>query len=376
LDKKKIATNLGLLLVSLVICVILLEVIVRILIVGQAGFVLCAYEEDHVAGYRLQAGFETSYVPGSREYEHLVKTNSRGERGDDFGISGAETVILGVGDSFAFGLGVDEEETYLRLLEKSLREKGKSVVAVNAAVNGYSTEQELDLMEEYLEKYDVDLVVIGFFSANDVYGNLENKFRYEIVEGCLQTKPVEGTRSESIVQGMRNFLSNNFKSYGFFAERLRAVPVLRELLMGLGLMQGKRAPPHLQSMQNPPDDFMETAWVATEAEFERAQAIAESHNVRVVFLDIPSNFQIEDGLREQALGTYGVPVEEYEFDFPEKKLREILRGKDNIIFIDTVQDFRQSTEKTYYNKDPHWTVAGHELAAQILEEEILERKLI
>ena len=376
LKKRKLLGKAVLVLFSIVVFFIGLEIVARAMVAQQSAYVLCAYEGDDLLGWKLQERASINYVPGSREYEHLVHTNSRGERGDEIEIGQSETLILGIGDSFAFGLGVEENETYLRLLEKSLKEKGKNVKALNAAVNGYSTLQELQMLNDYAENFDIDLVVLGFFSGNDVYGNIESNFRYNVVNGCLQAKPPLPTESRTFTQSIRDFLSANFKSYGFFAEKIRAVPVLREILMELGLMQGKRAPPHLQALQKEPDDFMEYAWAETEAQFELADKIAAEHGFKIAVLDIPSMFQVKDGLREQALGAYGVPLENYEYNYPETRAREIIEGKENLIFIETLTEFRASPELLYYKVDPHWTKDGHKFAAEILERELLEKGLV
>lgn len=367
-NRKTALTNIVLLLFSLIICFILLEVIARILIAQQEATVPCIYQEDSMRGWALQSNLSmTANAPGG-EYSNFIQTNSRGERSPEISVSGQQFLILGIGDSMTFGQGVDENQAYLRLLENGLREKGKDVAVLNAGVGGYNTKQEIDTLEYYPEDFSPDLIVLGFFTGNDVYGNLEDRFRYDIVNGCLKAKPVEGT-------GFKHFLRTNLKSYGFFAEKLRAVPVVSDLLMSIGLMSKKRPNVYMLSMQNPPSAEMQPAWDETERQLERAQAIAEKQGIKIIIMVIPSSFQVYDEIGKNALASYGIDKEGFEYNYPEKQLASFAEGKPNLVIVPLVEEFRKSDEKLFYEKDPHLTAAGQALAAQILEREVLKQSL-
>jgi lysophospholipase L1-like esterase len=364
---KGLLTNLALLTCSLILCLLILEAVAIALSSESQASVFCGYQADQKTGWALQPNLEKQHTGPKNEYAITIETNSLGQRGPEPDAS--EYSILVLGDSFVFGQGVEENEAFTSLLSKSLREKGKSVSVANAGVPGYSTKQELAYLEKYLEKETPDLVVLGFFAGNDVYGNLENDFRYETENGCLKAKPQPAT-------DLKSLLRNNLKSYSFFAERIRAVPVLREILMALGLMQEKRPPAHLLCLENPPPGPMEQAWSETEAQLERAQQLAQKHGLTIVVLAIPSNFQVYDDLRKSALEAYGIPPKNFEYNFPERKLSSILEDKPNLILVELLEASRLSGFRLYFESDPHWNSYGHALAAQILEKELLEKGLI
>ena len=347
---------------------ILLEVIVRVLMTQQETTVLCIYEEDPLRGWKLQPDLDTSTADPNGEYSHLIQTNSRGERSPEISVSDSQFLILGIGDSMAFAHGVEENESYSRLLENSLQEKGNDVVVLNTGVGGYNTKQELDALESYLEEFDPNLVVLQFFTGNDVYGNLEDSLRYDVIDGCLTSKPVEGT-------GFKYFLRTNLKSYGFFAETLRTVPVVNDLLMSVGLMSKKRPNVYMLSMQNPPTAEMQPAWDETERQIERAQDITDAYGVKMIVMVIPSSFQVYNEIAKNALVSYGLTEEGFEFDFPEKQIASFAEGKQNLIVVSLLEEFRKSDKKLFYEKDPHLTAAGHALAAQVLEKEILKQNI-
>jgi len=90
---------------------------------------------------------------GLRDREHLYERENDTER------------ILVLGDSFAWGYGVEESERFSQLLEKSL-----DAEVINAGVSGYSTDQELLWYRNEGTKYETDLVIL-VLAGNDVGDN-------------------------------------------------------------------------------------------------------------------------------------------------------------------------------------------------------------
>lgn len=73
--------------------------------------------------------------------------------------------IAGLGDSVMFGWGVDEEETFLNLIERWLNGDagtGRKYEVLNFAVPGYNTAIETAVFEERVLPWDPDLVIIHF----------------------------------------------------------------------------------------------------------------------------------------------------------------------------------------------------------------------
>ncbi len=73
--------------------------------------------------------------------------------------------ILVIGDSFAWGYGVEETQRFSQLLETSM-----GVEVINAGVSGYSTDQELLWLKGEGIKYETDLVIL-VFAGNDIGDN-------------------------------------------------------------------------------------------------------------------------------------------------------------------------------------------------------------
>jgi hypothetical protein len=95
-----------------------------------------------------------------------VRTNRLGMRSDEFDPKKPALVrrIVVLGDSIAFGWGVEQDQTFSALLEKRLnRRSGRHFEVVNMAVSGYSTRDEVALFMRRGADLDPDLVVMEYF---------------------------------------------------------------------------------------------------------------------------------------------------------------------------------------------------------------------
>tara|TARA_B100000959_G_C14983189_1_gene624409 strand:+ start:2486 stop:3520 length:1035 start_codon:yes stop_codon:yes gene_type:complete len=101
--------------------------------------------------------------------------------------------IIVLGDSFTYGYGVNNGQTYSDFLESFFfREDGKKIDVVNAGVHGYGTDQEYKLYKTRLyEKLRHDVLIIGI-NANDIDDNIGNPL-YTIDNNLL--KPLDATKT-------------------------------------------------------------------------------------------------------------------------------------------------------------------------------------
>lgn len=77
----------------------------------------------------------------------------------------AETHILFLGDSLSEGLGVNEEEAFPRLVEKTLQAKKRQVIVTNGGVSGATSASGVSRLKWHLKK-KTDIVVLEL-GAND-----------------------------------------------------------------------------------------------------------------------------------------------------------------------------------------------------------------
>lgn len=133
-----------------------MEVLVRA--VGNWNFHGVDYlVPDGELQWRNGASLDTEIVGFDHRYR--VHTNSLGFRGPELDPDARERVLL-LGDSYVFGMGVEDDETFAARLGELLerREPGRWEV-VNAGVNGYGAVQALGLARRHWERLRPSIVV-------------------------------------------------------------------------------------------------------------------------------------------------------------------------------------------------------------------------
>lgn len=119
------------------------------LLVGLEGAELCT-EADPDLVYRYAPGRCGFNLRGFRDIDHAARPAP--------GI----TRFVVLGDSVAVGDGVAIEERFDRVLARRLGEAGLPAEAINLARTGYSTSQELFLLERDAFAYHPDLVIWSY----------------------------------------------------------------------------------------------------------------------------------------------------------------------------------------------------------------------
>ena len=128
-------------------------------------------EEQGESLYRpsLIPGLSYEMVPGRNgSFEGMsVRTNSLGMRGPEPAPPDPSLLrVAVVGDSFTFGFGVPEEETYpsvlARILNRSPAGRNQRFEVLNLGVVGYNTQDEAVVVERKVLALDPRLVIVGY----------------------------------------------------------------------------------------------------------------------------------------------------------------------------------------------------------------------
>ncbi|MFI5182249.1 MAG: SGNH/GDSL hydrolase family protein [Thermoanaerobaculia bacterium] len=121
---------------------------------------------DARLGWRLREGWSGPFsLPQGTSQISISEQGLRDESYTPHAAPGRKRVLL-LGDSFAWGFGVEKRESFDTLLENRL----PGVEVVNEAVPGYGTDQELLLLEEQGLGFHPDLVLL-LFHPNDLLNN-------------------------------------------------------------------------------------------------------------------------------------------------------------------------------------------------------------
>ena len=160
-------------LISTAFALLVAEVALRIAGVSYPNF----YGPDPDRGWALRPGAHGRW---RKEGDADVRINRDGLRDAEHPVAKppGEVRIAVLGDSCVESLQVPVEKTFWSLLETELARcpavsggGGRRVEALDFGVSGYGTAQELITLQRRVWKYDPDLVLLAFYSGNDVRNN-------------------------------------------------------------------------------------------------------------------------------------------------------------------------------------------------------------
>jgi len=124
------------------------------------GFILY----DSRLGWKLAPGWSGRHRHHDFEVRYSVNSLGFRENAMDFARPGS---VMFLGDSFTFGLGVNEDELFTERLDES-----SDQTFLNAGVPGYSTDQQLLLLDQLLQ-FRPDRLVWVVYLGNDLLDNGE-----------------------------------------------------------------------------------------------------------------------------------------------------------------------------------------------------------
>lgn len=115
------------------------------------------------------------YEPGYSKHTNdwyktrKIQINSKGLREENFSSRQKDEFrILFLGDSFTFGIGVNESDRYTDIIEGKLNQKGFEVMTINAGIAGAGITDYKEFFLERGKNYEPD-VIVASISSNDVW---------------------------------------------------------------------------------------------------------------------------------------------------------------------------------------------------------------
>ena len=293
------------------------------------------FENDPVLGHRMAANFTGRMR--TAEYDVAVSTNSEGLRGGE-SESSIEKKVLVLGDSFAFGVGVEDNETFSEVLERKISEK-EDVEVVNAGVGGYGTDQELLYLKEDGLRLNPEVVIVAFFVGNDLTDNIDVS-NFSVVEGFFVK---DYKSSEKMKLYVMSFLS------------AKADAVFRSLAKEKKGFDDLFEKKDFYEVYAGSSERTGREWTKTEGLLEEIVALSEENGARVIILSIPSRKFFP--LDKEAYGK--VKARHRLLEFGKKR---------NILIIDLVEEFGREKDplRFYFKEDGHFTREGHEKVADLL----------
>lgn len=363
------AASLGLAAATTVVILLVAELGLRLL-APQPVFMFSPgpYESEGVGRFRLAPGYRGE-VTNRTEFRNAIRVNSFGIRGPA-PASGSDGVlrILAIGDSFTFGVGVEEDETFVARLAADL---GPPVEGLNGGLPGIGVPRAVGWLEPHGLALEPDLVLLAVFVGNDLADAAAG--RREGVEDGQIVLP------ES-VRGLRRWLYYNSHLFALVkrATSRATLQPLRDLL-GLGepwMLSNLRV--EMALYERRPEPRLAEGERRTAAALDRLVALGRQHGFRVAAMLIPSELQVDPERWRTALDLLGLDEALYSQERPTAFFLDLLAER-AIPTLDLRPAFAAAQaggERFYYRQDRHWTPAGHAFAAHELERFLAAHNLI
>jgi lysophospholipase L1-like esterase len=248
--------------------------------------------------------------------------------------------ILGLGDSFTYGAGVDVAETYLARLEQRLAARGPGharVEVVNAGIPSFFPEAERLLLEHYGLPLEPDLVIVGFV-ANDV---IDTHLGLESIE-VLPDGRIVTTHGARLLADLGPWMLVLYERWHSFR-----IPVRRWLAARIADERPVRPEEVLRA-----GGFHEEAWREVERQYDRMLETSRAHGAGFVLVYLP-----QQGPWPEAAG------------YPAARLGA-WAARAGVPFVDGLAAMRASPEpeRLHWPEDRHPTAAGHQVIADAIFE--------
>jgi len=284
--------------------------------------------------------------------------------------AGIHRVLL-LGDSFVAGAQVPLDSTVSRVTERALGfALGVPVEVWNCGVTGYSTAQQLLFLRHVARDWHPDLVVLGFFAANDVADNVP------ALATSLRNRPFFHLREDSLAldrgrlrpdRGVVAWLRAKSRLFGWVTTQVRAVR--QRAVEGRNVRtEAGGVPPALMIYAEQPDSLWESAWRLTERLIVEIRDEARRLGADFALLSIPSGAQVHAEARANRPGweRWG-ELPGLSLEAPARRLAA-LAAEESLIHVPLLDDFRAEAARTgqplYIDWSRHWNERGHALAAR------------
>jgi len=320
---------------SLVICLLVIEVACRIF--GLLPPPSRTFQFSPTKGYELVAGHGDINSHGLRDREYSVAKQLGTFR------------IIAIGDSFTYGSGVAQGETYAKRLEAILNERlrnGSTYFEVlNAGVPGYNTNQELIHLREVGLQFAPDLILVGFTLSDAELGSFGLK----------------DVRSGRWLIGVKEWAKRHFALYAFLTLRVKRLFDLFESLISggdVGQIGGSAVIPLRLAAKGKASP----GWDLCRQSLQGIADIASSRNIPVMLAIFPLLIDLDDS---------------YPFKAEHVLITRV--GRENqMIAVDLLPAFVGLEPSSLWVKptDSHPNARGHSIAAEAIYRGMLSHALV
>ncbi|MCA8943048.1 MAG: SGNH/GDSL hydrolase family protein, partial [Planctomycetes bacterium] len=215
-----------------------------------------------------------------------IRTNGAGFRDVEFDADDDRPLVAVIGDSFAFGYGVENDESF----PARLREALPTCHVVNCGQTGYNLAQTRALLERDVARLCPDTVVLSF-CMNDIE-------EQEIPDGRARARVRAPT-------GVKAWLDDNVRLYSLAKHVANHNKTIGRLCVALGIRDRlagyEDLDPNLRPFLIDEPEHLRRSWDKTFAELDRIASVCESISAKLLVMLVPARQTVERSSLESTI---------------------------------------------------------------------------
>lgn len=363
---------------SLLFAGVLAEIGLRIIGIAYPVF----HRLETLRGWSPQPGISGVWMT---EGEALIENNDEGFRDKNHTVTKPEGTlrIAILGDSMSEALAVPLEKTFWSVLENRLSAcQGRKVEVLNFSVSGYGTAQQRLTLQHNALKYSPDIVMLAFFTGNDVWNNEpaldghEDRVYYVLEDGALtlddSNTKTSRFQTKMFWRGILNGTINASRLFQLVREfSTRAKNMVRGEKPKTGTVFNSASRDY-EIFKAPATPEWKRAWETTEALLAamRDDVKASGADFWVANLTAPVQVYPDRGVRQEFADALKVS----DLGYPDRRIADVTKrlGISSVSLFGPLQHHADAEKAYLHGFDNtrlgtgHWNTLGHRLAGEHL----------
>lgn len=266
-------------------------------------------------------------------------------------------------------LNKNSENNAFSTQRATIRDTNTKYEVINMGFGGFGPTAEVVLFEKEGIKYDPDMVILNLFIGNDfvkIDFGISGSIPKEMFENSSSIENADFRVTK--MQKLKNFIFRNYFTYTY----------LKKLASSIGFkITGNEDYDEL-------DIYNKQYLESTEKGLEKLKIIlkhlkryTDEKNIKLLVVLIPTKQQVDEGKFSEMVSQYSLDKSKLDINKGQKILLQF--GKENnIMMLDLLPAFSKKNKNNtfYFDIDGHWNEKGHELAASLIYESLINGKML
>ncbi len=340
---------------------------------SAAGTDPAIFQESTLIPWTLKPNATAHFV--ALDFDTEVTINSFGLRDKNRTLEKDNNVyrILIVGDSFTYGFGVNNNETYPAILEgllNSLNSDNQFEVWNAGFASGYTEDTFYLYLRDIGLKFNPDVIIVGLFVENDILDFSRNEYIfndtgdlvritsgfYHVEYGKLRRgEAIEISTKKRMIYFLKQFLLRYSRAYSYFYNAVLTI----------------LTPENNPVFDKEYSEIINKNFNKSKYYLGQIKKLGDENNITVVVVLVPGKMSI-DNLWQWYLRKNPQSLRDKPINIMLSYCQEV-----NITCLNLFPYFTNSTEEVYYfEHDAHWSKEGNQKNAEIIHQLLLSKNII